>query len=128
MYKNYGDKNFFESGRMVEPSDKKDVFSFLYCEPYQGEENVYLFGDGQVDISDDWIDRKAVMGFIGMTEETFTPVAYASGCLDYYGLENFGVEHYAYDWRRMNRSEILDILQCKDIEGGLESVVPEEYL
>lgn len=128
MYKNYGDKNFLESGRLMEPGHDGNTFSFLYCEPYQDSKDMYLFGDGTVDISDSWIDRDAVMSFIGMTQETFDPVVFALGCLDYYSLENFGVEHYAYDWRHMNRDEILKILKYRDIEGGLESIMPEECL
>ena len=105
MYQNYGDKNFFEYGRLVESiGDKGTEFSILCCNPY------------------------SVLNWIGMTEDSYDAVLFALGCLDYYGAANFGAQSYAYDWEHMNRKGIIDILKHRDIEGGLESVVPEECL
>lgn len=129
MYQNYGDKNFFEYGRLVEQiGDKGIEFSIICCNPYGDMEDVYQFGECTVDIGDSWIDHDAVLKLIGMTEDSYDAVLFALGCLDYYGPANFGAQSYAYDWEHMSRKDIIEILKHRDIEGGLKSVVPEEYL
>ena len=129
MYQNYGAKNFFEYGRLVESiGDKGTEFSILCCNPYSDHEDLYQFGECTVAIGDSWIDHDAVLNWIGMTEDSYDAVLFALGCLDYYGAANFGAQSYAYDWEHMNRKGIIDILKHRDIEGGLESVVPEECL
>ncbi|QHJ85062.1 MAG: hypothetical protein [Bacteriophage sp.] len=89
MYVNYGDRNFFEYGVLVDGEHSDTVFSILYCMPYCDEEDKYLFADCIVDVDDNWIGREEVMSFIGMTEEHFDPVQFAIGCIEYYGTENF---------------------------------------
>lgn len=110
MYVNYGDRDFFEHGRLVDAEHSDTEFSLLVCDPYEDEEDLYQFGDITIDVTDDWIDKKAVMSFIGMTDETYDPIEYAIGCVDYYGIENFG-PGYWYDWRHMRASDIKDILK-----------------
>ena len=115
MYINYGDKNFFENGVLVDSEHQECEFNILWCRPYDEEDDLYQFSDLLVNINDNWIDRKAVMDFIGMRPENFNPVHYAIGCVDYYGPANFGAECYAYDWTRMTKKEICDILKYRMI-------------
>lgn len=53
------------------------------------------------------------MAFIGMSEETYDPALFALGCVDYYSWDNFGAADYgcSYDWWRMERDAICDILK-----------------
>lgn len=111
MYVNHGDKNFFEYGVLVDSEHSDTCFPMLLCRPYTDEEDKYIFGEVEVDIRDSWIDRPNVMGFIGMTEETFDPVQFAIGCTEYYSWDNFGAINYAYDWRNMNKKSICEILK-----------------
>lgn len=116
MYKNYGDKNFFENGRLIEKEENTEtIFNILVCNPYSDREDLYIFGDCQVDTTDDWIDRQAVMSYIGMTDQNFDIVQYALGCIDYYGILEFGGESYAYDCQHMTMADIQDILKYRQI-------------
>lgn len=116
MYINYGDKNFFEHGILVDSEHSDTVFDMLLCEPYSDEEDLYRFAHVQVDISDDWVDVKSVEDYIGMTDETFDPIQFAIGCTEYYSWDNFGADSYGtnYDWRRVSKDVI-----CKELKGYL---------
>lgn len=70
MYVNYGDKDFFEHGRLIDAEHEDNVYDILCCNPYTDEPDLFQFGHCRVDVTDAWIDRKAVMAFIGMPEET----------------------------------------------------------
>ena len=113
MYINYGDKNFFEYGMLVDSEHSDTEIKILYCMPIEDDwhdENSYLFADCTVDIEDDWIDRKLIMDYIGMAEENFDNVQFAIGCVEYYGVENFS-EPYGrfpsfYDGYIYSREEI----------------------
>ena len=113
MYINYGDKDFFEYGRLVDAEHEEDICDILCCNPYLDEPDKFQFGHCRVDVTDTWIDRKAVMAFIGMSEETYDPIQFALGCVDYYSWDNFGVADYgcSYDWRNMDRASIRNILK-----------------
>lgn len=124
MYKNYGDKNFFEYGVLVDNDHSDTEIDIIRCLPYpepdEDGNDIYQFNEMTVDITDEWIDRKAVMDFIGMTEDTFDPVQFAIGCTDWYSWDNFGLP-YAYDWQRMDRNSICDILRHRMIASdGLD--------
>lgn len=110
MYENYGDKNFFEYGRLVEVVNDNE-FNIICCTPYDDEEDKYQFAECVVDITDSWIDRKAVMEYGGMTEDNFNAIHFAIDCISYYGVENFGGMSYAYDYRNMNEADIKEILK-----------------
>ncbi len=114
MYVNYGDKNFFERGRLVDAEHEEHVFHILCCDPYPDEPDQFRFGECEIDITDSWINREGVMSFISMTEETYDPVRFALGCLDYYSWENFGVADYCcgygYNWLNVDRETILKVL------------------
>lgn len=111
MYINYGDKDFFEYGCLVDSEHSDTVFQILRCMPYPDEEDLYQFGDLEVDINDSWIDRNAVMQYAGMKDATFDPIQFAIACTDYYGWDNFGAINYAYEWTQMNKAGICEILR-----------------
>lgn len=113
MYVNCGDKDFFERGRLVDSEHSDSVMDILVCNPYSDEEDLYQFGECSVDITDDWIDKQAVMDFLGMDSDSFNPIEYAIGCIDYYGMENFGACNYVYDYTRMTKEDIKDILKYR---------------
>lgn len=108
MYINYGDVNFFEYGCLVDSEHSDTEIKILYCRPYDDEEDLYLFADCEVCIDDSWINRKDVMDFIGMTEETFDAVQFAIGCVEYYSVEDFTS---SYDDCRKTRKEIEEELK-----------------
>ena len=113
MYVNYGDKDFFERGILVDAEHSDTEFPILYCMPYPDEEDLFQFGDCRVDITDSWIKKQDVMNYIGMKETKFDPVLFAIGCIEYYGAENFGASSYAYDWRQMKRRDIEEMLKYR---------------
>ncbi len=123
MYVNYGDKDFFERGILVNSEHSDTEFDILVCNPYDGEEDLYQFGECSVDITDDWIDKQAVMDFLGMDSNSFNPVEYALGCIDYYGIENFGACNYAYDYAHMRKEDIKDILKYRLIASDNLDIV-----
>ena len=114
MYVNYGDKNFFENGILVEEWPSDSAFNILCCNPYLDEEDLFRFGDIQVDINDSWIEQEAVEQFCGCRKEE-DPIGFALGCISYYSWDNFGAINYAYDWQRMDRKSIEEILKHRMI-------------
>lgn len=113
MYINYGDKNFFERGILVDNNHSDTEFDILVCNPYDGEEDLYQFGDCSVDITASWINKQAVMDFLGMDSDAFNPIEYAIGCIDYYGMVNFGACNYMYDYAHMGKEDIKEILKYR---------------
>ena len=125
MFRNYGDRNFLQYGCLVDNEHEENEVRVLYCIPfdepngYTGEWE-YLFADCTVCVEDDWIDRKAVMDSIGMTEETYNEIEYAIGCIEYYGVEEFsGGQSYVY-----NADEIKK--ELRDYIIDWENLVVEE--
>ena len=100
MYINYGDKNFFEYGCLVDAEHNDTEIKILYCKPYDDEEDKFLFADCEVDTKDSWIDRNAIMDFIGMNEDNFDVVQFAIGCIEYYGVENFSSPYHGYQFKK----------------------------
>ena len=87
--------------------------------PYDDEEDMYQCAEVYVDITDSWIDRKQVMDFGGMTEETFNPIWFAIYCVEYYGAENFGAAGCwmcKYDWTHMTKEKVKDVLKIFEDE------------
>lgn len=107
MYKNYGDINFFEYGILVDNENIENEIDILYCRPYDDEENLYLFADCMVDINESWIDKEAVMNFIGMNKDNFDSIQFAIGCIDYYGVENFSSPYNGYQFTKEEIKEVL---------------------
>lgn len=121
MYKNYGDVNFFEYGILVDGDHSDTEIQIICCQPYPNETDLYMFGECLVDITDQWIDKQAVMAYCDMTIDTYDVIQYAIACLEYYGMENFGAESYVYNYAKMTRTEIENILKYRDIASdGLE--------
>ena len=106
MYNNYGDKNFFEYGLLIDSEHSDTVFDMLICRPYDDEEDLFQFARIQVDIEDSWIDWEKVKDVIGSKLET--PIERAIAAYEYYGPEEFGADSYGvfYDWRHMTREQI----------------------
>lgn len=98
MYINYGDKNFFEYGVLVDAEHSDTEIKILYCRPYDDTEDQYFFADCAVDISEDWINKNIIMEFIGMNEENFDAIQFAIGCIEYYGAENFSSLYNGYNF------------------------------
>lgn len=107
MYINYGDVNFFEYGCLVDAEHSDTEIKVLYCRPYDDAEDLYLFADCEVDITDGWIDEDAVMDYLGMTEKNFDSIQFAIGCIEYYGVENFSDSYYGYNFTRKEIEELL---------------------
>lgn len=109
MYINYGDVNFFEYGCLVDSEHSDTEIKVLYCRPYYDSEreDMFEFADCEVNITDLWIDKKAVMNYLGMTEETFDSIQFAIGCIDYYGVENFSSSYDGYSFTEEEIKEKL---------------------
>ena len=54
MYVNYGDKDFFEHGRLVDAEHEDNIYDILCCNPYPDEPGLFQFGHCKVDITDTW--------------------------------------------------------------------------
>lgn len=113
MYKNYGDVNFFEYGRLVQKESETE-YRIIVCDPYQDQEDKYQFTKALIDITDSWIDKESVMNYGDMTEENFDPIHFALDCISYYGAQNFGI---VFDVSKETIIENLDeYLSDEDIE------------
>lgn len=127
MYRNYGDRDFFENGVLVDTEHSDTVFPMLLCRPYPDEEDLYQFGEVEVDLDDfkesGWGDRKVVMDYLGMTEETYDPVQFAIGCTEYFSWDNFWAASYAYDWQRIDKRSICEILKHRLIASDNLDIV-----
>ena len=117
MYRNYGDVDFFQYGCLVDDEHSDTSFDMLVCRPYDDEDDKFQFAQITVDITDNWIDRKGVMSYIGMTEETFDKIQFAIGCADYYSWDNFGASTmWNLNWMEVTRKEIENELKNYMIE------------
>lgn len=122
MYINYGDKNFYEWGNLVEEHSDTE-FSVLICRQYGDTNEYFQFGECSVDITDEWIDRKSVMSYIGMTEEGFDAVQFALGCIDFYGADNFSIFALGgKDWRYCTQEDIQEVLNSGVYDIDLDNV------
>ena len=118
MYKNYGDVNFFEYGRMAEIQNDGTV-NVLVCNPVfdcKNPDRCYQFDQVNVDINDSWIDVNAVSSYADISQDDI--IQFALACIDYYGVENFGGTCYSDESQFYTRNEILDRLKYYDIEEG----------
>lgn len=128
-YENYGDRNFFEYGRLVmknreDPENKE--YNIIFCDRVfdtPGDEPLYNAGVVTVDINDSWIDHETVQRFAGVSKEDIdsNPVLYALDVLSYYGPEEFqvhGLESYYSDWKNRTKEQVIkDMLSY--VEAGL---------
>lgn len=111
MFENYGDKNFFEYGVLIDADHSENEYRVLYCMPfYETDDNgndLYYFADCNVDITDSWIDKNAVESYADVNAEN-APELYAVACIEYYGVENFSSP---YDGYTFTRAEICEKLK-----------------
>ena len=107
MYINYGDRDFFEYGILVDNDHSDTDIAVLYCRPYDDHEDLYLFADCRVAVDDSWINKNAVMEFFGMTEEDCSTCCLAIACIEYYGVENFSSPYDGYKFTRKEIEEKL---------------------
>ena len=91
MYKNYGDKNFFEGGRYA-TNTWDDSYDIILCD-YVSDMDKYRLVFGTIDINDSWIDENAIKNFAGVSRSDL-PEQYALACAEYYDIENFGTPEY----------------------------------
>lgn len=113
MFINYGDKNFFAHGRLVDAEHSDAEFRILYCEPYCDEDDMYLFADCTVNITDSWIDWDEVNSYAGLSEtenedKQQANIMRALAAIDYHGVENFSSP---YDGYQFTEKEIKDRLK-----------------
>ena len=113
MYKNYGDRDFFSYGMLVDCDHSDTEFNVLFCSPvYEVSENgeeLFMFADCLINIEDPWIDKQAVMSFSCLGKDYYDQdkVMFAIDCITYYGAENFSSP---YDGYLFTRKEIEDRL------------------
>ena len=106
MYRNFGDKNFFEYGVLVDNEHSDHEYQMLVCMPNPDLENIFMFANITVDIEDSWIDQNIIEQYSGKTKEE-DPVEYAIACYEYYGAQNFGAySNTAYDWQHADKELI----------------------
>lgn len=108
MFTNYGDRNFFEYGLLVEPVSDTE-FRLLVCNPYSDSDDLYQFACICVDTKDSWIDKEKVNDYNG--EPIEDPLQLAIAAYSYYGPEEFGAYSMSYDWQHMTRDQILEELK-----------------
>ena len=65
MFKNYGDRDFFEEGILIEQQSPSQ-FTLLRCNPIPDQENRYEFARLDVDLDDDWMDKQALRDYAGL--------------------------------------------------------------
>ena len=114
MYTNFGDRNFFEYGVLVDVKSYTEI-KILYCRPFDGEEDLFLFADCEVDITDSWIDKGAIIDYTGLDEESIDIAQFAIGCVEYYGVENFSSPYNGY---KFTREEIKEQLKYYSISSA----------
>lgn len=103
---NYGDKNFFEYGFLVEMDNiNEDEVYFIYCIPIDGEEDLYLYGEGCVNLNDDWINWEDVNKYSGDDADVYWELM-ARNAVDYYGLENFCCTYDGYSYGKFTSEHI----------------------
>ncbi len=115
MYKNYGDRDFFEYGVLIDSNHSDTEFNIIYCRPIDDKENCYIFAECNVNITDEWINKGDVMNFIGMNNENFNPEYFAIGCIEYYGVSLFS-RAYSCSEMYYTKEEIKDSLKHKIID------------
>ena len=90
MYKNFGDKNFFEYGILLDNDHSDTQFPILFCAPLcEEDENgnqLYHFADCYVDVDSEWFDFDAIESCCGSWDSN---ESLAIAALNYYGSNEF---------------------------------------
>jgi len=96
-WKNYGDKNFWDYGRLVKrhSEDSENEFDILVQqEVYDVTKDIVnpvIVANVCVDITDSWIKKENVVEYagIGGIETEDEKIWYAIACVGYYGIHEF---------------------------------------
>jgi hypothetical protein len=124
LYKNYGDANFFEYGRLIEKEEDTNCledtncFNVLVCNyvcDCTDSERCFQFDNCHVDICDYWIDVDAIESYAECSKES-EPELFVLACIEYYGVENFGGTTYYNESQFFTESEIREQLKSYEIK------------
>lgn len=111
-YKNYGDANVLEYGRIVDMMNSNDgIVSLIAINPLSDAEDSYCFGYLTVDTNDDWIDWNKVCACMGIDYDASDEIELALACIDYYSWDEFGYPciynaHDVYDCLKQSHVEL----------------------
>lgn len=124
-YRNYGDANVLEWGRLIDWDNTNDeVVTLIAINPYSDVEDKYRVAYLTVDTTDTWIDEDAVCNFAGLDIDAADTIDYALAIIDYYSWDNFGYTEdmdKAEVYRFLNDMEVaLDGDYCPWIDGEEE--------
>ncbi len=110
MYANHGDRNFFESGLLMDAHGADDV-RFILCEPlyddFGDDEMRYFFAAGAVDCTAEWMDVEDIAHFVGL-DTVMEVTDFARACIDYYGAEEFSCD---WDTHILTRAEVEAVVK-----------------
>ena len=90
-WKAYGDKNPLEHGGIWVLSDEEkngEAFKGCYYIVKYNPDTFHIT-ECWVNVNDDWIEKKEVMDYCGMSQETYDEIQYAINCTDYYNYMEF---------------------------------------
>ena len=107
MFINYGDIDFFEYGALVD-KESDTLFHILFNMP--ANDDMFIFADCYVDLSDDWIELKEIMRFCDSSIDC--PELVALACIEYYGIEEFSS---IYENHLLTREEVEERLEAYEI-------------
>jgi hypothetical protein len=93
---NYGDVNPIEHGGIFVKEENETTFRIVKLQ-FVDDDGKNLLLDLNVDISDSWIEKEAVMNYAGISEadEDFS-VNFAIACTEFYSPGNFGCHENIY--------------------------------
>lgn len=103
MYYNYGNRDFFSNGMLVERGDNTD--NLILCEP--NGDDTYRFASIHVDWTADWIDVNELDDRLGHVLDLpfFDSMEAVIECTKMYPWDRFGID-YDGDWQHMTRDQI----------------------
>lgn len=113
LWTNYGDVNPMEhGGTWVMSDEEKNGKAFKGCYYIvKFDPDTMEVVNCWVEVKDDWINRKSVMDYVGMTEDNYDEIRYAIACFEYYGYHEFQGESVMTE----TIEEATKILEDKEI-------------
>lgn len=105
MFVNYGDKDFYENGLLVDDAVGLDgEVRVIVCMPCSYLKDRYLFADCYVNTTDSWIDKDVINidNISGCGSENALK---ALACIEHYGVHEF--------------AEVVDTVSRSDVEYRL---------
>ena len=114
VYKNYGDVNFADTGRLVaEDPDRQGCYYVILCYPVQdSESDEWLICEEYVDTSDTWFDLAEVAEWAGDSVRE-DPAELAVCVIEYYGPQS------AQGWKKYSSQEAEEFLNSLNVEGKI---------